>query len=92
MLQEEDKALLNQYVTVLSRLSDLVPADYGVTISDCTTCLFYKPARSLDLKAPVGEPLREGSAIKRAVKKTDIYQNRQGGKRSTLYCFGQSLV
>lgn len=66
-MQEKDIEILNKYMYVLSRLSEIVPADYGVTISDCATCLFYKPAKSLDLKAPVGQPLRDGSAIKRAI-------------------------
>jgi methyl-accepting chemotaxis protein len=30
--------------------------------------LLYKPAKNLDLKVPVGQPLRDGSAIKRAVE------------------------
>jgi methyl-accepting chemotaxis protein len=66
-MREEDKGILDHYFYVLSRLSEIVPADYGVTLSDCTTCLLYKPAKTLDLKAPVGQPLRDGSAIKRAV-------------------------
>ncbi|WP_371366218.1 Putative sensory transducer protein YfmS [Sporomusa rhizae] len=66
-MQEEDRNILERYIYVLSRLSEIIPADYGVTISDCTTCLFYKPAKTLDLKAPVGQALREGSAIKKAV-------------------------
>lgn len=66
-MQPEDREILDHYLYVLSRLSDIVPADYGVTLGDRTTCLLYKPAKKLDLKAPVGQPLREGSAIKRAV-------------------------
>ncbi|MDT8903984.1 methyl-accepting chemotaxis protein [Anaeroselena agilis] len=66
-MQDSDRDILNQYIYVLSRLSDIVPADYGVTVADCTTCLFYKPAKNLDLKAPVGQSLRDGSAIKRAI-------------------------
>ena len=64
---KENLEILDHYKYVLSRLSDIVPADYGVTLADCNTCLLYKPARNLDLKAPVGQPLREGSAIKKAI-------------------------
>ena len=66
-MQQTDQEILDHYYYVLSRLSDIVPADYGVTLADRTTCLLYKPAKKLDLKAPVGQPLREGSAIKRAI-------------------------
>ncbi|MDF2501797.1 MAG: yfmS 9 [Anaerosporomusa subterranea] len=67
-MYEEDQKILERYVYVLSRLSEIVPADYGVTLSDCTTCLLYKPAKKLDLNVPVGQPLRDGSAIKKAVE------------------------
>lgn len=67
-MREADQQILEHYIYVLSRLSDIVPADYGVTLSDCTTCLLYKPAKKLDLKVPVGQPIREGSAIKKAVE------------------------
>ncbi len=66
-MQEDDKEILNHYLYVLPKLSAIVPADYGVTLSDAATYLLYKPAKNLDLKAPVGEPIREGSAIKRAM-------------------------
>jgi len=65
---QEDKEILDHYSYVLARLSEIVPADYGVTLSDCTTCLMYKPAKSFDLKVPTGQPLRDGSALKRAVE------------------------
>ena len=67
LMQEDDKEILNHYLYVLPKLSAIVPADYGVTLSDAATYLLYKPAKNLDLKAPVGEPIREGSAIKRAM-------------------------
>jgi methyl-accepting chemotaxis protein len=67
-MRDEDKVILDHYLYVLSRLSELVPADYGVTLSDCTACLLYKPAKSLDLKLSAGQPLREGSAIKKAIE------------------------
>jgi methyl-accepting chemotaxis protein len=65
---QEDKEILDKYIYVLERLSELVPADYGVTISDCTTCLMYKRAKSFDLQVPIGQPLREGTALRRAVE------------------------
>lgn len=67
VMHEDDREILNHYLYVLPRLSAIVPADYGVTLSDTTLCLLYKPGKNLDLKAPVGQPIREGSAIKRAM-------------------------
>lgn len=66
-MAEDPRVILEHYMYVLSRLADIIPADYGITLADRTTCLMYRPARQLDLKAPVGQPLRDGSAIKRAV-------------------------
>ncbi len=67
-MQAEDQAILEHYTYVLSRLNQIVPADYGVTLADCEKYLLYKPAKGLDLKAPVGERFRDGTAIKKAVE------------------------
>ncbi|EGO62633.1 methyl-accepting chemotaxis protein [Acetonema longum] len=62
------ETILSHYHYVLSHLKELVPADYGVTLADRTTCLLYIPAKNLDLNLAAGQPLREGSAIKRAIE------------------------
>lgn len=64
----DSRTILDHYRYVLSHLPELVPADYGVTLADCTTCLLYIPAKNLDLKLTAGQPLRDGSAIKRAIE------------------------
>jgi len=66
-VQTEDQEILDHYLFVLSRLSDLIPADYGITVSDREKYLLYKPASNLDLKVPIGDSLRDGSAIQKAI-------------------------
>jgi len=66
-MQTEDQLILDHYLFVLSRLHEIVPADYGVTVSDCEKYLFYRPATDLDLKVMLGSPIRDGSATKRVI-------------------------
>ncbi len=66
-MQTEDQLILDHYLFVLSRLHEIVPADYGVTVSDCEKYLFYRPATDLDLKVTLGSPIRDGSATKRVI-------------------------
>ncbi|MDU4959496.1 MAG: methyl-accepting chemotaxis protein [Sporomusaceae bacterium] len=64
----DSRTILEHYRYVLAHLQELVPADYGVTLADCTTCLLYRPAKNLDLHLTAGQPLREGSAVKQAIE------------------------
>ena len=62
-----DGRLIDHYIYVLSRLSGMQVADVGVCICDLDGVVFYKPARSLDLKVEYGDEIRPGSLLYRAL-------------------------
>lgn len=83
---EEAKEILDHYIYVLSRLTEIVPADYGVTLSDRNNYLLYKPAKNLDLKVPVGQPLRDGAAVTRVMnEKHQIFTKIDKSVRGVPY-------
>lgn len=71
-MQDSDQLILDQYVAVMSKLNDLQMTDVGVCISNVEKVLFYRPARTLDLKVAAGDLVKSGSALYRA-----IYEKRR---------------
>lgn len=66
-MREEDRVILDRFIYVLPLIGAIMANDVGVTITDRETYLLYKPAKSLDLKVPVGQPVKPGSAVHRAM-------------------------
>lgn len=58
---------LFHYVQALPCLIELCNGDVGVAVTDCEKYLLYQPSRDLDLKIAAGTPLRENTAVYRAV-------------------------
>ncbi len=75
-MQTTDQDILSQYLYVLAKLNEFVPADYGVTIADREKYLLYQPAKSLDLKVTVGDAIRVGSATHRAITEKKRFFNK----------------
>lgn len=62
------------------------PYDVGVTVADRENYLAYQPAKNLDLKVPVGQPVREGSLVHRAMaEKRDIFMKVDKAARGLPY-------
>jgi ABC-type transporter Mla subunit MlaD len=86
VMPEEDQVVLDHYYYVLSRLHEVVPADYGVCLNDCEKCLLYVPAKELDLHVPVGQPIEDGTSTKRAiVERRKIFAKMDKTVRGTAY-------
>lgn len=66
-MQDSDQAIIEHYLYVLARLNDMQLNDVSVGITDREKVIYYRPARTLDLKATVGDSLRPGSAAYRAI-------------------------
>lgn len=62
-----DQQLLEQYIRVMSHLNDMQMTDVGVCICNLEEVVYYRPARSLDLKVSSGDPVKPGSALYRAI-------------------------
>lgn len=62
--QEIIAAIIRAYPAILRAL----PYDVGMTVADRDSYLAYQPAGNLDLKVPVGQPVREGSLVHRAMQ------------------------
>lgn len=66
-MNEEDQAILGHFSYVLPFLNELLFSDVGVTLSDREQVVFYQPGKTLDLKVPIGSPLKPGMVLYRAV-------------------------
>ena len=66
-MQDSDQQILAQYVAVMAKLNDMQMTDVGVCISNHEKVLFYRPARTLDLKVVAGDQVKSGSALYRAI-------------------------
>lgn len=63
----DGEKILNWYINVLPVVCDVMLYDIGVTIADREKYLFYKPAKTLDLKIEIGTSVKEGSGVHRAM-------------------------
>lgn len=59
--------VIANYVKAIPVISQLFLNDVGVVVSDCEQILAYKPGKTLDLKVPVGSPVRVGMAAYTAI-------------------------
>lgn len=63
-----------------------LPYNIGVTVTDREKYLLYEPAENLDLKLPVGQPVREGSLVHRAmVEKRKVFMKVDKSARGLPY-------
>ncbi len=66
-MNEEDQAILGHFSYVLPFLNKMLFSDVGVTLSDREQVVFYQPGKTLDLKVPIGSPLKPGMVLYRAI-------------------------
>ena len=66
-MESSDKAILEHYIYAMATLNDRQLSDVGVCICDLDKVLFYRPARTLDLRVSPGDPIKPGSALYRAI-------------------------
>jgi archaellum component FlaC len=71
--------ILQSYIAVAPAIQDLFVSDVGVSITDREKFLYYKPGKTLDLKVPVGSPVKPGMVTdiamrekRRVVERKDI--------------------
>ncbi|MDT8902297.1 methyl-accepting chemotaxis protein [Anaeroselena agilis] len=65
---ENGQEILQHYVHAMATLNDRQVTDVGVCICDLDKVLFYRPARTLDLKVSAGDAIKPGSALYRAIQ------------------------
>ena len=67
-LMANRQEILQHYVHAMATLNDRQMTDVGVCICDLDKVLFYRPARTLDLKVAPGDAIKPGSALYRAIQ------------------------
>lgn len=65
---ETNEQILAHYVHALAKLNDMQVADVGVCISNLEQAIFYRSARTLDLKVKPGDLVKPGSGLHRAMQ------------------------
>ena len=63
-----DNDILNSYVQIMPAILDLYNGDVGFSITDREKYVFVKIAPRLGFQVNVGEPVRQGSAVRRAME------------------------
>ncbi|WP_202951813.1 hypothetical protein [Desulfitobacterium sp. PCE1] len=64
---DENQEIFNHFAYVLPFINDMLTSDVSVGMSDRERQLVYIPGRTLDLKIPIGAPLKAGSGLYRAI-------------------------
>lgn len=67
-MSEEKEAVLQHFLYVMPYLNEMSSSDVVVAVTDREKYLLCKPGKTFDLKIPVGTPLKEGTAIVRAME------------------------
>jgi len=67
MMEEENKAILDNVATVLPIVHRVLDGAVGVGLIDTEKFLLYRPAKDLDFHTKVNTPLRPGSAVYRLI-------------------------
>ncbi len=65
---ETNEQIIAHYIYALSRLNEMQVADVGVCVCNLEQAVFYRPARTLDLKVKTGDTIKPGSALHRAMQ------------------------
>jgi len=65
---ETEENILRSVVNAYPIFLRALPYNVGITIADREKYLVYQPAENLDLKLPVGQPIKEGSLVHRAMQ------------------------
>ena len=65
---ETNEQIIAHYVHALAKLNEMQVADVGVCISNLEQAVFYRRARTLDLKVQPGDLVKPGSGLHRAMQ------------------------
>ncbi len=65
---ETNEQIIAHYVHALAKLNEMQVADVGVCISNLEQAVFYRRARTLDLKVQPGDQVKPGSGLHRAMQ------------------------
>ena len=79
--------VLEKFLHVMPLLGAMFSADIGVAVTDREKYLLYKPGRQLDLPNTAGTPLKQGTAIVRAMN-----ENRRVSVRGDKATFGLPYI
>lgn len=82
-----DEEYLAHYLTVAPILTDLLPNDFCVAVTDKEKYLLAKPSARIDLKIAPGTPLKPGTSVVRAVT-----ENRRIVVRADSTAFGVPYI
>ena len=83
----EVNLVLEKFLHVMPLLGAMFSADIGVAVTDREKYLLYKPGRQLDLRITAGTPLKQGTAIVRAMN-----ENRRVSVRGDKATFGLPYI
>lgn len=67
-MEQKHSEELQEYLNVLPILKKVIFYDLAITLADLERYLLYIPATGLNIKVPVGDPIKEGSGIYRAIR------------------------
>ncbi len=82
----EELTMLDYILKVSPMINQFTQADLGVAVCDCEKWLLYIPAETLDLKAKVGDPVKEGAAAYIAMReKRRVVQEIDAGLYGVPY-------
>lgn len=86
-MDKQDQEILEHFIYSMARLNGMQLSDVGVCICDREKVLMYKPAKTLDLKVTVGDSIKPGSALYRA-----IHENKRVVVRMDASLYGVPYI
>lgn len=84
---------LQQYMNILPVVKKAIFYDFGITLADLEKYLLSIPAEDLDIKIPVGSPIKEGSGIYKAIhERRKIFFRADKSQRGVAYIVCSSPI
>lgn len=63
-----DNQLLDSFLSTMPVIAKIFSGNIGIAVTSREEYLLYQPSRSLDLKIPAGTPIKQGTAVARAME------------------------
>ena len=64
---ETNTQIFEHFFYVLPKINEMTCSDVGVSVTDLEKYLLYQPGKSLNLNVNVGDPVKEGSSVYKAM-------------------------
>lgn len=66
-MRETNAQIFAHFFYVLPKINEMTCSDVGVSVTDLEKYLLYQPGKGLDLKVKVGDPVKVGSSVHKAM-------------------------